>query len=582
MGDHRTNYHQRSMSTHLSHRDGGILEQSRVASQMSELSSRSARPYPSHMAYSQFVNVAPAQSHNNLATQSSVPVNAYFRSSSSLHPHLENYNPNNSYDGSLNASTITSTTSLQQPLGIASTSHLPTPTSTPTTQRKKRISHLFRSGNKDNRENRISKNSECAVGPGREIPIKEGYLYKKSSKSLNKEWKKKYVILQQDGRLKYYQNIKEYMNNHPGKEVFLGLATVRLTNRNKVKTVKSVAPAGTVNGKENMNPPDDSRNVSNGTSTPGDATSGASDDQQQSSLLTSTSSSYVGSATPTTNSLPSTSTNNKGSTSKKQKRGHRRLSSMGVGKIDDEDDAEFEIITNDQKRWQFSAVNAEERDEWVAQIEKTIEKSLQAQISQKHLSNRAHCSKSDVQALKQIPGNNYCADCNAPNPDWSSLNLGTLICIECSGIHRNMGSHISKVRSLQLDSWPVEYVAVLRAIGNELANKIWEHNAPRERKPQPNSERDIKENWIRLKYEQKRFLPPVPVNKTLSAQLLEAVMERNMYSLLNVLPRCTEKDINAPVNAADRRTALHVTCDNDAVEVLQILIWVCLLFIICV
>ena len=40
------------------------------------------------------------------------------------------------------------------------------------------------------------------------------------------------------------------------------------------------------------------------------------------------------------------------------------------------------------------------------------------------------------------------------DPDWASLNLGTVICIECSGIHRNLGTHLSRVRSLDLDEWP--------------------------------------------------------------------------------------------------------------------------------
>lgn len=46
--------------------------------------------------------------------------------------------------------------------------------------------------------------------------------------------------------------------------------------------------------------------------------------------------------------------------------------------------------------------------------------------------------------LREIPGNSACAECNAPDPDWASLNLGVLMCIECSGVHRNLGVHISK------------------------------------------------------------------------------------------------------------------------------------------
>lgn len=47
--------------------------------------------------------------------------------------------------------------------------------------------------------------------------------------------------------------------------------------------------------------------------------------------------------------------------------------------------------------------------------------------------------------LRRIPGNEVCAECSAPEPDWASLNLGILMCIECSGVHRNLGVHISKV-----------------------------------------------------------------------------------------------------------------------------------------
>ena len=51
------------------------------------------------------------------------------------------------------------------------------------------------------------------------------------------------------------------------------------------------------------------------------------------------------------------------------------------------------------------------------------------------------------------------------DPDWASINLGVLICIECSGVHRKLGSHISRVRSLDLDEWPPGHLAVMSALG---------------------------------------------------------------------------------------------------------------------
>ncbi|KAM3724553.1 Centaurin-gamma-1A [Dirofilaria immitis] len=486
-----------------------------------------------------------------------------------------------------------------QPSSLATTSstHLLTPSSTPTTQRRnRRISNLFQRPKDHGHDDKSHRSAaEINMGMGRAIPVKQGHLYKRSSKTLNKEWKKKYVCLHSNGRLSYHQTLKDYMEKDAsGKEVFLGLATVRIAGRQRPRNTQriqtQVIPGcnrdcqtvrdagckkeltdsnivghtiGTASTSDtNVSTGQDNKAFTDEQCTNGEGTSGGSDDQQQNvqHLAVNTSSFIV--TTPVA-STPSVS---------KKKKSHRRLGS--AAKNDEDDDCEFEIITCDQKRWEFSATSVEERDEWVAAIEELIEKSLQAQMSQKQQdSSRAHGNKAEVQALRQILGNDSCADCGAPKPDWASLNLGTLICIECSGIHRNLGSHISKVRSLDLDDWPIEYLSVMEAIGNKKANAVWEHSAPSGRKPQAGSSREEKEKWIKVKYEGKRFLPPIATDEPLGRQLLNAVFNNDLDTLLPILPLCSTSDLRTTVNTTDRRTALHIACSNASAACTQLLVW---------
>ncbi|XP_061634278.1 arf-GAP with coiled-coil, ANK repeat and PH domain-containing protein 2-like isoform X4 [Phyllopteryx taeniolatus] len=116
--------------------------------------------------------------------------------------------------------------------------------------------------------------------------------------------------------------------------------------------------------------------------------------------------------------------------------------------------------------------------------------------------------ESALQKVIAIPGNACCCDCGQPDPRWASINLGITLCIQCSGIHRSLGVHFSKVRSLTLDSWEPELLKLMCELGNGVINQIYE--ARREelgaRKPQPGDPRHEVEAYIKAKYVDRRFV----------------------------------------------------------------------------
>uniref|UniRef100_A0A2R8N826 ArfGAP with GTPase domain, ankyrin repeat and PH domain 3 n=1 Tax=Callithrix jacchus TaxID=9483 RepID=A0A2R8N826_CALJA len=405
------------------------------------------------------------------------------------------------------SSSVPSTPSIsQRELRIETIAASSTPT--PIRKQSKRRSNIFtsRKGADLDREKKAAECKVDSIGSGRAIPIKQGILLKRSGKSLNKEWKKKYVTLCDNGLLTYHPSLHDYMQNIHGKEIDLLRTTVKVPGKRLPRATPTTAP---------------------GTS-------------------------------PRANGLSVDRSNTQ----------------LGGG-TEAEESFEFVVVSLTGQTWHFEASTAEERELWVQSVQAQILASLQGCRSAKDKTRLGSQNAAlAVQAVRTVRGNSFCIDCDAPNPDWASLNLGALMCIECSGIHRHLGAHLSRVRSLDLDDWPPELLAVMTAMGNALANSVWEGALDGYSKPVPDACREEKERWIRAKYEQKLFLAPLPSSDVpLGQQLLRAVVEDDLRLLVMLLAHGSKEEVNETYGDGDGRTALHLSSAMANVVFTQLLIW---------
>ncbi|XP_050019066.1 arf-GAP with GTPase, ANK repeat and PH domain-containing protein 1 isoform X2 [Alexandromys fortis] len=435
-------------------------------------------------------------------------------------------------------------------------------TPTPVRKQSKRRSNLFtsRKGSDPDKEKKGLESRADSIGSGRAIPIKQGMLLKRSGKSLNKEWKKKYVTLCDNGVLTYHPSLHDYMQNVHGKEIDLLRTTVKVPGKRPPRATSACAPISSpkTNGL--------SKDMSSLHISPNSDT-GLGDSVCSSPSISS-------STSPKLDPPPSPHANRKKHRRKKSTSNFKADGLSGTAE-EQEENFEFIIVSLTGQTWHFEATTYEERDAWVQAIESQILASLQSCESSKNKSRLTSQSEAmALQSIRNMRGNSHCVDCDTQNPNWASLNLGALMCIECSGIHRNLGTHLSRVRSLDLDDWPMELIKVMSSIGNELANSVWEESSQGRTKPSLDSTREEKERWIRAKYEQKLFLAPLPCTEfSLGQQLLRATAEEDLRTVILLLAHGSRDEVNETCGEGYGRTALHLACRKGSVVLAQLLIW---------
>ncbi|XP_063153362.1 arf-GAP with SH3 domain, ANK repeat and PH domain-containing protein 2-like isoform X2 [Candoia aspera] len=224
----------------------------------------------------------------------------------------------------------------------------------------------------------------------------------------------------------------------------------------------------------------------------------------------------------------------------------------------------FDLISHN-RTYHFLAEDEQECNIWVSVLSNSKQEALN--VAFKQTQDKEGCSMEDltgaiIEEIKHMPGNNMCCDCSTPDPAWLSINLGILICIECSGIHREMGVHHSRIQSLALDKLATSELLLAKNIGNSQFNDIVEPNLPSSSsKPTKDSAMTLRKDFIISKYVDRKYVVPrimrSPVAKL--KNLENAVREKDIFILLQAYAE--KMDLSEPVlefTREPRETLLHL------------------------
>ncbi|XP_029955377.1 arf-GAP with SH3 domain, ANK repeat and PH domain-containing protein 1 isoform X3 [Salarias fasciatus] len=241
----------------------------------------------------------------------------------------------------------------------------------------------------------------------------------------------------------------------------------------------------------------------------------------------------------------------------------------------------FDLISHN-RTYHFQAEDEQEFVIWISVLTNSKEEALNMAFRGEQSSGGEDgledLTKAIIEDVLRMPGNEVCCDCGAADPKWLSTNLGILTCIECSGIHREMGVHISRIQSMELDKLGTSELLLAKNVGNSSFNEIMEGNLPSPSpKPTPSSDMTVRKEFINAKYVDHKYARKTCTSAAAKMiELFEAVQSRDLLSLVQVYAEGVELMEPLPEAGPETgETALHYsvrTADQTSLHLVDFLV----------